>query len=357
MRSQTGRRTTLARVVGALGLVAIVTGAMSAASAAPRGLPSITLRAPDPASYSSATGGGTWGDGRGLMPSLAPRPVGCGAVVSFLVAIDAPADAVAGDLRIVVGMSPEMTGQPGAGLAPVPGGVTINAGDPGQRHDGGSRIAEVTHVPAPDPAAGGAMSMTTAVVTDVEAGERVIVRIDARVVCRSGATPTGVLHFAIDTAALNGEVVPVGRQTIPVKIDATPTTTTTTSTTTTTTSTTTSTSTTTTTTTLPPSTSTTGGGGSGSTTTTLATGVLGDGASNAVSCNTGAAGASVSTSTTVATPGATLATEVCGAEAVRGELASTGSRTASLLVALGLALLAIGLAGACVGTGPERRLR
>ena len=356
MRSQTGRRTILARVVGALGLVAIVTGAMSAASAAPRGLPSITLRAPDPASYSSATGGGTWGDGRGLMSSLAPRPVGCGAVVSFLVAIDAPVDAVAGDLRIVVGMSPEMTGQPGAGLVPVPGGVTIDAGDPGQRHDGGSRIAEVIHVPAPDPAAGGALSMTTVIVTDVEAGERVIVRMDTRVVCRSGAAPTGVLHFVIDTAALNGEVVPVGRQTIPVKIDAT-TTTTTSTTTTTTSTTTTTTSTTTTTTTLPPSTSTTGGGVSGSTSTTLATGVLSDGGSSAASCNTGAAGASVSTSTTVATPGATLAAEVCGDKAVRGALASTGSRTAPMLVALGLALLAIGLVGARLGTGPERRLR
>jgi len=84
MRSPIGRPSTLARIAGALGLVAIVTGAMSAASAAPRGLPTITLRAPDPATYSPATGGGTWGDGRGLMPSLAPRPVSCGSTVSFL---------------------------------------------------------------------------------------------------------------------------------------------------------------------------------------------------------------------------------------------------------------------------------
>jgi hypothetical protein len=251
-------------------------------------------------------------------------------------------------------MSPEMTGQPGAGLVPVPGGVTIDGSDAAQRHDGGSRIAEVTSVAAPDPTAGGAQSTTTVVVTDVEAGERVIVRLDVRVVCRPGATPTGTLHFSVDSASLGGEVVPVGRQTIPVKVDAAsanPTTTTAT----TTTSTTSSTTSTSTTTTTQPTTSSTGAVQPASTSTTFGADVLGADATNPESCNTGATGASATT-TTIATPGATLAAQVCGRQAVNAALATTGSRYGGILVAIGLALLAVGLAGAAAGSDPERRL-
>ena len=60
-----------------------------------------------------------------------------------------------------------------SGQADLALGVTIDGSDAAQRHDGGSRIAEVTSVAAPDPTAGGAQSTTTVVVSDVEAGERV----------------------------------------------------------------------------------------------------------------------------------------------------------------------------------------
>ena len=56
---------------GLLGLVALGIGFGPTAGAAPRGLPSIVLRAPEPGSYPRDTGGGIWGDGRQLMPSLA----------------------------------------------------------------------------------------------------------------------------------------------------------------------------------------------------------------------------------------------------------------------------------------------
>ena len=94
---------------GLIGLVALGIGFGPTAGAAPRGLPSIVLRAPEPGSYPRDTGGGIWGDGRQLMPSLAPRPASCGDIVSVLVAIDVPADAEPADLRVVLSLLPEMT--------------------------------------------------------------------------------------------------------------------------------------------------------------------------------------------------------------------------------------------------------
>ena len=140
---------------GLIGLVALGIGLAPTAGAAPRGLPSIVLRAPEPGSYPRDTGGGIWGDGRQLMPSLAPRPASCGDIVSVLVAIDVPADAEPADLRVVLSLLPEMTGQPGAGLVPVEGGVALTLADSGAHGDGGSAVSDVVVVPAADPTAHG----------------------------------------------------------------------------------------------------------------------------------------------------------------------------------------------------------
>jgi len=72
-------------------------------------------------------------------------------------------------------------------------------------------------------------------------------------------------------------------------------------------------------------------------------------------CGEGA-GATTATTAVPSTPGATIPTAVCDEVAVRSELASTGSRTATVLVTLGLVLLALGLAGVLVGSDPDRRL-
>ena len=222
-----------------------------------------------------------------------------------------------------------------SGLVPVEGGVTLTLADSGAHGDGGSAVSDVVVVPAADPTAHGARSTVAFTVTDLEAGERVIVRSDARVVCRPDARPTGVLQVAVDAASIGATNVPVGRQTVPIKIDASSAPTT--STTTTTTSTTTTTTTTTVPAVAPDSLGNPQGFPDGASAPASVARRATAATARRASCSRGAAVA------VAATTSGTLPTEVCGEQVARAALARTGSQGPTILAVFGGILLLLGL--------------
>ncbi len=188
-----------------------------------------------PYSYDHATGGGAYDDGSnskatGLVESLEGSDFACGDVVTFLTAIKVSANPVHAnqiaefDYKFLA----DSTGQSGAAItdiidARVNRGVVSNgtgAGgtDSGLVDDGGSVATLVSETVVGTLFTSGSEVRGTVRVTDLEAGEQVIVRVDVRLSCQPGTSPTGNLQGQLDAGRVVSPVsdtINTGQQTIP----------------------------------------------------------------------------------------------------------------------------------------------
>ncbi|WP_052718454.1 DUF11 domain-containing protein [Methanosarcina sp. MTP4] len=221
--------------------------AMPAASAA-SGDFSIDFVAASPESYNHLTGGGAYdnrtiGVDKDVVESLEGGDFACGDIITFFatVAVDNTQSAIDdGPQTIEMNFSflADTTGQSGAAIGDIVN-VKVNYGtiedlipgendiDDGIIDDGGS-VATLTdeYLTGPLFTAGSELHGTVEL-TDLDAGEQVVVRIDVKLFCQPGSNPTGNLQGALTDARLTfiqdsvpvepPEAIPGGEQTIPFR--------------------------------------------------------------------------------------------------------------------------------------------
>ena len=188
-----------------------------------------------PYSYDHAIGGGAYDDGSnskatGLVESLEGSEFACGDVVTFLTAIKISAKPVHAnqvaefDYKFLA----DSTGQSGAAITDIidvrvnRGVVSNGAGaggtDAGLIDDGGSVATLVSETVVGTLFTLGSEVHGTVRVTDLEANEQVILRIDVRLSCQPGTSPTGNLQGQLDAGRVVSPVsdtINTGQQTIP----------------------------------------------------------------------------------------------------------------------------------------------
>ncbi|UCH26876.1 MAG: hypothetical protein JSV66_04300, partial [Trueperaceae bacterium] len=212
---------------------------------------SIDFVAAAPLSYNHLTGGGAYDDrtvgaGDDVVESLTGGDYTCGDILTFLPAITVKDTATAESdgpqtLELDFSFLADATGSPGAGIGKIVN-VEVNyhpiqdliAGensvDEGVVDDGGSSATlKAEYLTGPLFTAGSEL-IGTVEVDDLEAREVVIVRLDVKLYCQPGASPTGNLQAKLDAVRLvektqDGAPVAVdppeevagGAQTIPFK--------------------------------------------------------------------------------------------------------------------------------------------
>lgn len=226
-------------------------GASSPAAHASGGDFSLDFVASAPFTYDHTIGGGVFDDrniGKSddVVESLEAGDFQCGEIVSYLVQVVVDAEAAGSQtIRVTNTFTADTTGQPGAGHSEVVAVVindpaTVTGGDQGPKSGAGADTgfvgamnSTITNVnkfvdpsgsalwptAQPDPAA---VIGVTYDVTGLEAGDHVIVRIDTRLSCGAGESPTGNLQAAITEAEVvapedQAGTINVGTQTIPFK--------------------------------------------------------------------------------------------------------------------------------------------
>jgi len=196
-----------------------------------------------PYTYNHATGGGAYNDGtngdyKDVTEQLEGGQFACGDVVTYLAQIAMEANTVepVQTGRFTFRFLGDSTGQSGAAHSEIVG-VRINYGqvengdngsgtnpgagsyglDSGIRGDGGSTATLVSQRLTGPLFTAGTDLEAVIDVSDLEAGEKVVLRIDTRLACKPGTSPTGNLQGAL----INGETLPAGEtintgnQTIP----------------------------------------------------------------------------------------------------------------------------------------------
>ena len=206
---------------------------------------SLDLVASDPFSYDHQTGGGAFDDrtiGTDVVESLEGGDFACGDQVSFLTEIsldgtqENPNDPRT--LQLTYSFLLDTTGQSGLALGPitfvginygaVSGGDGAGGTDSGFNDDGGSTATLVSQtaptVTSPPYFTSGETNDVVINVTDLEADETVILRIDAEINCDFGSNPTGNLQADLQSATViaigsspANDTVPSGNQTVPFK--------------------------------------------------------------------------------------------------------------------------------------------
>jgi hypothetical protein len=197
----------------------------------------IDFVASEPFSYDHETGGGIFDDrtiGTDVVESLEGGDFECGDVVTYLAQIvveDNPADNFAQTIHLDFSFLANTTGQAGAAHGEIidvyinePGVVEDlygNTTDPGHIENGNSSIENViwSYTTTPELFQNSSEILLNFDVTGLEAGEKVVVRIDTRLECEPGSTPTGNLQakFSGAETSPDGDAVPQGAQTIPFK--------------------------------------------------------------------------------------------------------------------------------------------
>jgi hypothetical protein len=190
-----------------------------------------------PFTYNHATGGGAYDDrtiGKNLdvVESLEGGDFACGDLVSFLTQIRVDAGATGTqtiDLTYV--WTADTTGQSGVALdemksatinyGVIVGGVGEGPGgtDAGINDDSGSTALIVATNYLEATFSKGAEHAATVRVTDLEAGENVVLRFELNLVC-NGQKPTGNMQARLDSASVSAPVsddISGGDQTIPFK--------------------------------------------------------------------------------------------------------------------------------------------
>ena len=185
---------------------------------------SMDFTAAEPSSYDHATGGGSYNDrtiNEDVVESLEGGDFACEDTVTFLTQITVDGGAVgAQTLVMLYEFTAHATGQQGVALVDNINGTSAaingSAIDSGTSDDGGS-----TATAGPEATNGTVFVkptkfLRTVTVTDLEAGETVVLRQDVRLAC-NGDSPTGNMQAKLLSASTNGDAVPGGAQTIPFK--------------------------------------------------------------------------------------------------------------------------------------------
>ena len=180
-----------------------------------------------PLTYNHTTGGGAYdqravGRDKDIVESLEGGDFACEDTVTYLTQIAVDAGAVgAQTLVMLYEFTAHATGQQGVALVDNINGfsaaINSSADDSGTSDDGGS-----TATAGPEALNGAVFVkptkfLRTVTVTDLEAGETVVLRTDVRIDC-DGRTPTGNMQAKLlSTTTSEGDAVPGGVQTIPFK--------------------------------------------------------------------------------------------------------------------------------------------
>ena len=196
---------------------------------------SLDFTASAPKTYDHRFGGGAFDDrtvGTDIVESLEAMDFKCGELISYLTeiqvepSVSAPSQAIELDFSF----SADTTGQPGAAIADI-ANVQINYGavssgdgiggtDAGIADDGGSTASLVSEGLTAPLFTNGALLNGTVRIDDLEAAERVVLRVDTRIVCQPGTAPTGNLQGQLAAARVvepTKEAISSGAQTISVK--------------------------------------------------------------------------------------------------------------------------------------------
>ncbi|MCV2891048.1 DUF11 domain-containing protein, partial [Ruegeria sp. XHP0148] len=206
---------------------------------------SIDFVAAAPESYNHLTGGGAYDDrtigvDSDVVESLEGGDFACGDIVTYFAYItvaDTPDDENQ-TIELDFSFLMDTTGQSGLAIGDIVS-VSINYGaiedliagedaiDNGINDDGGSVATLVSETMTGPMFQAGSELHGTVSVTDLEAGETVVVRIDTQLYCDPGSNPTGNLQAQLTSArTVDGDgsevgneldVIPGGAQTIPFK--------------------------------------------------------------------------------------------------------------------------------------------
>ena len=207
---------------------------------------SVNFAAAAPATYPHATGGGAWDDSTkndDIVESLQASSFACGDVVTFLskVTIDAATAASYGEMTLALDYSFTMdtTGQSGAAFSEFVGTRVnyppiVDLLEPTDTidqaiHDDGDSVATFTDSSTVGTVfTPGSLLLGTIQITNVSAGEALVLRTDVRLACKAGSRPTGNLQAQLtggQITATNGGTptapgsnhVNTGVQTVPMK--------------------------------------------------------------------------------------------------------------------------------------------
>ena len=195
----------------------------------------IDFAAAEALSYSHSTGGGNWADGvinNDIERSLEGENFACGDIVSYLsrIVVGNTSSLIAlGSMTLDLSYSfyLDTTGLSGSALSE-PFSSRYNQGDSANSNDGGSAVS-ILNTRSTGPIFNKGSELLAKVrVTDVEAGETIIVRTEVRILCKAGATPTGNLQakfefaelvFKMTNIAVNPtETVNSGEKTVPFQV-------------------------------------------------------------------------------------------------------------------------------------------
>lgn len=196
---------------------------------------SLDFAGAEPLTYNHQTGGGKWNSGvvnTDIERSLEGEDFACRDKVSYLAKIDVAntqdlIDLGAMTLRLNFHFDLDTTGQSGVALAkPITASIN-SASDTATRGDANSTVVEVSTSETGPKFSKGAELYATYDVTDVEANETIVLRIDITLDCQAGASPTGNLQANLDDGSIikklgNVAVVPAivvasGARTIDLK--------------------------------------------------------------------------------------------------------------------------------------------
>ncbi|MFM7064207.1 MAG: hypothetical protein ACKO04_12045, partial [Actinomycetes bacterium] len=200
------RSAVLAVLPAVLLLGTLVVGTPRAA-ASRADISAVDFRAAAPYSYVHAVGGGGWnagvvGKSNDIVGSLEGSDFRCGDVVTYLMKLSVAANPVdtVQSVRIGLTYTADSTGQSGVALIPATGSnhLKVNYGDTAISDDGGSVVTNpVVTTNGKAPYTPGATQTVTFTVSDLEAGETVIVRSDATIGCQSASSATGNLQAVL----------------------------------------------------------------------------------------------------------------------------------------------------------------
>ena len=188
-----------------------------------------------PQTYDHTIGGGAYDDrtigvGDDVVESLEGGDFTCDDIVTFLLQISVDEGASgAQDLELDFRFAADTTGQSGAAFSTIES-VQVNYGDVGGdgpggtdlgiQDDGGSVASLVSTSLTGAIFTQGAELLGTVLVTDLEASETVVLRVDVQIDCLVGSSPTGNLYSRLESARVVSptlDTVPGGSQTIPLK--------------------------------------------------------------------------------------------------------------------------------------------
>ena len=187
-----------------LGVSPLINGASAQVSGV-----TIDFAGAEPTTYDHSTGGGKWQSGVinvDIERSLEGEDFACEDRVSYLTRVEVGNTPTlqgygAMTYELDYSFTLDTTGQSGVALDE-PVVVELTTGDSGNSHDGGSSVSLVSTSKSGPIFTSGATLGTKVRLTDVEAGEKIVLRTTLSLNCLSGSSPTGNLQAKFESASM-----------------------------------------------------------------------------------------------------------------------------------------------------------